>query len=91
MNSQIREYAPDGDVNVYRKVTPALSPEWILNAGLHYQFLRRFTVSATGRYVGESFQEPTNDAAFMMPAFFVANASISFTFRKISFAGPVFK
>ena len=47
---------------------------------LNYDFGRRFTVSLTGRYVGESFQEPTNNPAFIMPDFFVADAGFSVRF-----------
>jgi outer membrane receptor protein involved in Fe transport len=34
-------------------------------------------VSLSGRYVGESFQEPTNNALFIMPSFFVADAGLT--------------
>jgi outer membrane receptor protein involved in Fe transport len=33
-----------------------------------------------GRYVSESFQEPTNDTRFMMPSFFVSDLGVSLQF-----------
>jgi outer membrane receptor protein involved in Fe transport len=82
MKSLIKEYAPEDVDNVYYDVTPALSPEWIFNAAIDYTFLKHLTLRVNGRYVSDSYQEPTNNPAFMMPSFFVADAGISYAFGK---------
>ena len=67
---------------MYYNVTPALSPEWIVTGGLEYTFLQRFGIQLSARYVSESFQEPTNDPAFIMPSFVVMDAKFSVGFGK---------
>jgi iron complex outermembrane receptor protein len=82
MQSEIEEYAPEGEGQVYNNVTPALSPEWIFSGSLEYTFLDRFGIQLGGRYVGESYQEPTNDPRFIMPSFFVIDTKFSVGFGK---------
>ncbi len=82
MQSQIKTYAPSDDPNVYHDVQPALSPQWMANGTINYHFLHRFDIGLTGKYLGESYQEPTNNEAFKMPAFFVMDAKISVAFGK---------
>ncbi len=82
MDSRIKEYKPEEDPNVYENVKPALSPEVITQGALSYQALSWLGVSLSGRYVSSSYQEPTNDARFVMPSFFVANMGVSFKFGK---------
>lgn len=82
MQSRIKEYAPDGDVQVYYDVQQPLSPEWMFTTNITYHFLSGFSATIGGRHVGDSYQEPTNDPRFTMPAFFVANARISYAFGK---------
>jgi iron complex outermembrane receptor protein len=83
MQARIDEYAPEGD-QVYENVTPALTPEWTGSGTLNYAFAKRFTISLTGRYNSESYLEPTNNEAFVMPSFFVADAGLSVSFWKAS-------
>jgi iron complex outermembrane receptor protein len=80
MDSEIREYDPDDDPAVYLKVRPALSPEVQTKGTLSYLPVPWLNVSLSGRYVSESFQEPTNDTRFMMPSFFVSDLGVSLQF-----------
>lgn len=82
MQSRIKEYAPEGDVEIYKDVQQPLSPEWMFSGNITYHFLSGFSAMIGGRYVGDSYQEPTNDSPFVMPAFFVANAKLSYRFEK---------
>jgi iron complex outermembrane receptor protein len=76
MTARIKSYSPAGD-QTYNDVAPALTPDFMGSATVNYEFAKRFTVSLSGRYVGESFQEPTNNELFIMPAFFVADAGLT--------------
>jgi iron complex outermembrane recepter protein len=80
MQSRIDEYAPEGEQQVYHNVQPALSPEWMASGEMGYRFLTRFRVALATRYIGESFQEPTNNPAFTMPSFVAADARLSVSF-----------
>ena len=80
MDSEIEEYNPDEDPNTYKNVLPALSPEFITKGELNYQVFSWLGFSFSGRYVSESFQEPTNKQLFKMPAFFVSDLGASFGF-----------
>lgn len=80
MNSEIDEYNPDEDPNVYQQVKPALSPEFITKGELRYQVVSWLCISLSTRYVSESYLEPTNNELFTMPAFFVTNLGTSLNF-----------
>ena len=80
MNSEIEEYNPEDDPNVYNNVTPALSPEFITKGTLAYQTLSWLNFSVSGRYVSDSYQEPTNNELFKMPSFFVADLRAGIVF-----------
>lgn len=83
MRAQIDRYAPEGD-QVYTNVTSALSPEFMGSGTLSYSFLKRLSLSLSGRYVSESYLEPTNNEAFKAPEFFVADAGLSIRFSERS-------
>ena len=78
MYSNIAEYKPEESPISYYNVKPSLSPEWISQASLHYELNSWWDIKFTGRYVSDSFQEPTNDELFIMPSFVVADFSTSF-------------
>ena len=82
MDSEIKEYNPDDDPNTYKNVKPALSPEVITKGKLEYSLLSWLNFNATGRFVSESYQEPTNNEMFTMPSFFVADLGAGVTFEK---------
>ncbi len=73
--SRIEKYVPTDGVE-YNNVAPSLSPQWIGNGTLSYSFLKRFTAALSGRYQGNYYLEPTNDARFKAPSSFVTNASV---------------
>lgn len=83
MRAEIERYEPEGD-QTYRNVAPALSPEIITSGTLNYSFLKRLSLSATLRYVSESYLTPTNDERFKTPEFFVADAGLSIRFSEKS-------
>ncbi|MEQ9441529.1 MAG: TonB-dependent receptor [Cyclobacteriaceae bacterium] len=82
MQSNIDEYAPEGSDQVFRDVTPIISPEWLVNGSLAYQFADWLGASLSGRYVSESFLEPTNQPDLILPSFFVMDASITAQYRQ---------
>ena len=85
MQSRIDEYAPDDEQIIYYNVVPALSPEWMLSGDLSCRFLKRFRIGLSARYVGESFLEPTNNPAFIMPGFMLLNTSLGMDFGRHGF------
>ena len=82
MNSEIREYNPEEDPNEYKNVKPALSPEVITKGTLIYEPLNWLNFSLSGRYVSDSYQEPTNNELFTMHSFFVADLGAGVKFGK---------
>ncbi|HEX8617475.1 MAG TPA: TonB-dependent receptor [Thermoanaerobaculia bacterium] len=65
---------------VYRNVEPLLTPSVIVSQSVHYAPVSRLGLGFTGRYVGRSYLDNTNDEAFDAPAFFLADATVSYAF-----------
>ena len=64
----------------YRDVEPLLTPSIIVSQSADYTPNARFGAGITGRYVGRSWLDNTNDDAFAAPAFFLADAHVSYAF-----------
>ncbi len=79
MESRIKTFAPGGTTEVFTDVTPILSPQWISNTRVGYQFNEYFNLALNGRYVSESFLELTNDQSLTMPDYvtFNLNATVN--------------
>jgi iron complex outermembrane receptor protein len=82
MKSQIKEYAPDDDPQVYYDVTQPFSPDFMAMGALVYKFRNLFDVEISGRYVSESYLEPTNQPEMVLPSFFVTNMRFGINFYK---------
>ncbi|WKN41811.1 TonB-dependent receptor [Tunicatimonas pelagia] len=82
MQSNIDKFAPEGGDQVFRDVEPAISPEWLMNASVGHKFTDWLSATVSGRYVGESFLEPTNQPDLILPSFFVMDAQLTAKFRK---------
>ena len=63
---------------LYRNVQPLLTPNVIVNQAVEYTPSSRWSLGATGRYVGRSYLDNTNDAGFDAPSFFVVDANASY-------------
>ena len=81
MQSTIAEFSPDGEAQTYRNVQPIISPEWLITGGLAYR-VDPLTIALNGRYVGESFLEPTNQPTLKVPDSFIVDAQASVQFLK---------
>ena len=76
MQSKIDAFStPDGQSYVDREAI--LSPNWIINQALVLDALTRWGIRLEGRYVSESFMELTNNPSFVVPAYTLLNAQIS--------------
>jgi len=73
MYSNIDEYKPEESPVTYNNVKPGLSPEWLGQTTIDYEITNWWSISLSGRYVSESYQEPTNNELFMMPSFATAD------------------
>lgn len=82
MAAAISEYAPDNLATreVYKNVRPVQTPNIMAGAALEVRPLETLAVEVHGRYVGESFLELTNNRDFMLPAFFVMDGRVTWTF-----------
>ena len=65
---------------VHRDVNPVLTPRILLNQTIEWTPARALTLGATGRYVGKSYLDNTNDARFITPSFFTLEGSGAYTF-----------
>ncbi|MEQ9263237.1 MAG: TonB-dependent receptor [Owenweeksia sp.] len=80
LNARISSYQPDGSEEVYKDVTPILSPELNLLGTLAYQPVKSLEFSVSGRYLSESFMELTNDPALTVPASMVFDMAARWNF-----------
>lgn len=62
----------------YEDVEPLLTPSVLITQSFDYSPNARFTTNATARYVGRSYLDNTNDAAFDAPSFFLVDARASY-------------
>lgn len=62
----------------YEDVEPLLTPSVIVSQSLHYAPTNRFAAGLTGRWVGGSYLDNTNDDEFATPSFFLADANVSY-------------
>jgi iron complex outermembrane receptor protein len=62
----------------YRDVEPLLTPSVVLSQGLDFTPNARFSSGVVGRYVGRSYLDNTNDERTDAPAYFVADANLSY-------------
>ena len=87
MQSRIKEYAPEEADQVYTDVHPIVSPEWLINGTLEYNFRNVLQVAVSPRYVSESYLEPTNQPDLILPSYFVMDSRITIFFlEKHSFS-----
>ncbi|HEX2836138.1 MAG TPA: TonB-dependent receptor [Thermoanaerobaculia bacterium] len=61
-----------------RNVEPLLTPSVILNQAVDYTPNGRFSAGATGRWVGRSYLDNTNNPQFDTPSFFLLDAKASY-------------
>ncbi len=80
MKSRISEYDPEEDPNIYTDVSQPFSPEIMTNAGLVFHYRNMIELELSGRYIGESYLEPTNQPDLILPSFFVADTRLGFRF-----------
>jgi iron complex outermembrane receptor protein len=82
MKSQIDEYAPEDDPQVYYNVTQPFSPGFMAQGALVYRFRNLFDLEISGKYMGESYLEPTNQPDLMLPSYFVTNMRFGINFYR---------
>ena len=83
MQSQIDSFTT-GAGNTFRDKTPILSPDWIANGKLKFYPMDNLTVTLSGKYVGESYLELTNDPEMTLPSYTVFDASLSYKLERMS-------
>jgi iron complex outermembrane recepter protein len=63
---------------LYRDVQPLLTPAVLITESIDYVPNARLATNVTARYVGRSYLDNTNDAAFDAPAFTLVDARVSY-------------
>ena len=66
------------ETRIHRDVHPLVTPEVLLNSSVEYTPLRRVSLIGTGRFVGKSYLDNTNNAAFTLPSFVALDGSVAF-------------
>lgn len=84
MQSKIDSFTT-GAGNTYTDKTPILSPSWIVNSGVNINPVDNLTIGLSGKYVGESYLELTNNPEMILPSYTVFDASISYDLERLSF------
>ncbi|HXH92554.1 MAG TPA: hypothetical protein VNN25_13310, partial [Thermoanaerobaculia bacterium] len=59
----------------YHDVNPVLTPTMIVNQSIEYLVSSSFTLGVTGRHVGRSYLDNTNNGSFVAPAFTTVDAN----------------
>jgi iron complex outermembrane receptor protein len=62
----------------YKNIQPLLTPSTIVSQSIDYTPGSRFTSSVTGRYVGRSYLDNTNNDALATPSFTLVDAKASY-------------
>lgn len=62
----------------FRDVNPVLTPSVIVNQSVDWSPASRLTFGATGRYVGKSYLDNTNDGSLTTPSFATLDVSSSY-------------
>jgi iron complex outermembrane receptor protein len=81
MISKISEYTTDYDSITYKNVNPLLTPNIISNLFISYQFKRVMT-QITGRYIGESYLDNTQNLNHKLPSATVLNFTTNIKLTK---------
>ena len=82
MQSNISSYENLSTGISYENVTPILSPEWIAQALLTYEPIKKLSFDLRGRYLSEAYMELTNNRDFLVPESFVMDLRARFQFYK---------
>ena len=82
IDAEIEEYAPENEASneVFRNVTPALTPEWQGQFTAGYKLWRQLDVSFTSRFLSVQYIEPTNQELLTVPASAVLDSRIAWQF-----------
>ncbi|MEA2163723.1 MAG: iron complex outerrane recepter protein [Thermoanaerobaculia bacterium] len=62
----------------YHGVNPVLTPTMLVNQSIDYAASRSLTLGVTGRHVGRSYLDNTNNGSFVAPAFTTMDANAAF-------------
>ncbi|MBU3678850.1 MAG: TonB-dependent receptor [Candidatus Kapabacteria bacterium] len=86
MSATISRYEPEniGLDTVYTNVTPILTPRLMAGVTATYRFDRRMSVTANGRYVGQSFVDLNNDPTMVLPSFFRVDVQVAYAISENS-------
>ena len=78
MKAVIDSYTNDADSITYKKVSPLLTPQWIINQGIIWAvYKNKVLFNLNSRYVSNSYLDNTNNNTLMLPDMFVLDAGLT--------------
>jgi iron complex outermembrane receptor protein len=83
MKAVIDSYTNDADSITYKKVSPLLTPQWIINQGIIWAvYKNKVLFNLNSRYVSNSYLDNTNNNTLMLPDMFVLDAGLTLKTNK---------
>ena len=77
-DANIDAYVDEGSGSTYRNVTPLMTPKFVSNHGIRSELAPWLSFDVDGRYVSRMMLTNTNDAAFVVPSAWYADAGATF-------------
>ena len=77
-DANISEYRDDVSRNVFRNVTPLLTPRFVSNHGIRSDLASWLSLDIDGRFVSRMMMTNTNDPRFVVPSAWYADAGATF-------------
>ena len=81
--NKINEYTTDYDSVTYRNVSPLLTPNFVSNTSISYNY-KWVTLGINGRYVSKSYLDNTQNDNYVTPDFFLLDSYVQFDIKGLS-------
>ncbi|MGD1839502.1 MAG: TonB-dependent receptor [Thermonemataceae bacterium] len=84
LQANIATYDPENDASteVFTDVAPILTPNWLLQSTVGYNYKNRWEASLHAQYIDEMYLELTNQSDLTIPSSFVTNLQLGWRFHK---------
>ena len=83
MLDKIKEYTTDYDSVTYRNVSPLLTPNFISNTTVSYNY-KWITIGVNGRYVSKSYLDNTQNDNYVTPEYFLLDSYVQLENKGVS-------
>ncbi len=90
MTARIKSYLDQSSGTTYNDVEPLLTPPLLANAQLEMRLTASLSLTVSGRYVDSSHLDNTGDANFMLPSYWMSDASLAWHVGKTEIRAQVY-